>query len=279
MIIPTALDDEQYRRFSELIYERSGICLGDHKRDLVHARLMKRLRSSNCRSFDEYYNRVVNDQSGAELISLIDAISTNVTEFFREDRHFDYLSSQIIPRLISQRSGSDRVIRIWSAACSSGEEVYSLLITVLETLGPAAGDWDIRILGTDISTRVLALARQARYSEIKLSSMPGDYKNRYFEKIKDRDGVCFVVRQQYRSMVTFARMNLMERPFPLKNPADVIFCRNVMIYFNREDQCQLVAELYRHLNPDGYLFIGHSEGLLGIHQGFNRVAPAVFRKV
>lgn len=262
-----------FARFKSLIYEHSGISLSDGKVDLVRTRLGKRIRARGVGGFQEYYDLVTNDRSGAELVNLIDSISTNLTYFFREPEHFRYLSHELAPELmkLKQKHG-ERRIRFWSAGCSTGEEAYSLVMAAHAFLAPLSA-WDFKLLASDISTKVLSRAKAGCYPSSQLKGLSPAQIGDFFH----RDGQNATVGREISSLITFARVNLME-PFPFKGKFDVIFCRNVMIYFDKATQERLTEKFYNALSPGGRLFIGHSENLTGIKHSFNYVRPAVYVK-
>jgi chemotaxis protein methyltransferase CheR len=271
------LKREEYQLFRELIYEKAGINLGDQKMQLVRARLGKRIRQLNFRSFREYYEHVRHDRSGGELTQFIDAISTNTTHLFREMQHFDFLRDQLCDwagdRAWCARHRNE--IRIWSAACSSGEEPHSIAMLCADALGNTPVQF--RILATDISTRVLRKAKQAVYDPIRLGTVPEPYRKRYFARV-DRNSTAVQLRPELLSRITFARFNLMADRFPFRHNFHFIFCRNVMIYFDRPTQERLVAKLALHILPEGYLLIGHSESLNSINHPLKYVQPTIYQK-
>ncbi|HPF70738.1 MAG TPA: protein-glutamate O-methyltransferase CheR [Candidatus Krumholzibacteria bacterium] len=269
------LTDAQFDEVRALVRQTAGISLGDGKRDLVRSRLNKRLRSLGVESYDEYLAMVRGDKSGQEIIHLLDAISTNVTNFFREPAHFDYLGEILREREAAAAQGrGPRSIRIWSAGCSSGEEPYTIAMTVLESISSLKG-WDVKILATDISTNVLDKAGRGVYPAEAGAKMPRGVLGKYFERSDDGQ---IAVNRQVRGLVTFGRLNLMG-PWPMKGPFDAIFCRNVMIYFEKATQMELVGRYHGMLAQNGILFIGHSENLTGHAHGFKSVRPTVYRKV
>lgn len=272
------LADRDFEKFSRLIFETSGIALTGAKKELLRARLGKILRRRGIPSFRDYLELVEGDATGDEIVSLLDAISTNVTSFFREADHFRFLGDVAFPaiRKTRERSGGKK-FRAWCAGCSTGEEPYSLAITLRETLSVESG-WDVRILATDISTKVLAAAREGAYAKQKLKEIPPRIVARYFAREPGREGQDrYRVASELRSMISFGRLNLME-PYPFRGPFDVIFCRNVMIYFDKKTQGDLVERFHRYLAEGGYLFIGHSESLNGIRHPLQYVRPSVYRK-
>lgn len=266
-LMSVELTEKQFRKVSRLVYRLCGINLKDGKQALVRARLMKRLRALQLPSFDAYLKYVEGDSGPQELSFLIDVITTNKTSFFREPEHFNYLRDKILLRLKSRRQ------RFWTAACSSGEEPFSLGILLREHT-PDIDLKDVKILATDISTRMLEKARTAIYREEELRDIPPTLLQKYFIKVH---GPAYQVKDNLRAMVRLARLNLMD-PWPMKGPFDVIFCRNVMIYFDKPTQETLINRFWDFLEPGGYLFVGHSEGLSAISHKFRYVRPAVYRK-
>ena len=272
------LTDREFERFSRIIYETSRIALNDGKKELLRARLGKILRRRGITSFREYLALVEEDRTGEELTLLLDAISTNLTSFFREADHFRFIETTVVPVLgTTRKAKGERKIRAWSAGCSSGEEPYSLAITLIEALEDAAG-WDIRLLATDISTKVLAMARNGLYSSDRIKTVPPQMVARHFVAEAGSDGQkLFRVAPAVRGLVTFGHLNLLD-PYPFNGPFDFIFCRNVMIYFDKKTQESLVNGFHRYLADGGYLFIGHSESLNGVAHPFKYVRPSVYRK-
>jgi chemotaxis protein methyltransferase CheR len=270
------LNQADFEKFSRLVYEQSGISLHDGKKELIKARLSKRVRQGRFKSFRDYYQYVVQDDSGEELVLLLDSISTNLTSFFRERSHFEYLSNELLPRWKTARKGSAPQIRVWSAGCSSGEEVYSISITLLEGLEHPE-TWKIKILATDLSTKVLKKAMAGIYEQDRIRNIPAPLIKKYFLKGDHQWREYVKVKNRIRDPVEFKRFNLMD-PFPFQEPFDCIFCRNVMIYFDKKTQEDLINRFYRCLAPEGVLFIGHSESLTGIPHSFKYIKPAIYKK-
>jgi chemotaxis protein methyltransferase CheR len=270
------LRDVDYEKISRLVYEQCGINLHEGKKELVKARLGKRLREGNFQSFGDYYHHVVNKNGTDELINMIDSLSTNLTSFFREESHFHTLR-QIIRNRFEARSkgGPSLKFRIWSAGCSTGEEPYSLAMAVCECVNPVSSD--VKIQATDISTRVLSTAIKGIYRSDKISNMPPSILKKYFQIGSGESQGYYRIKKDIREMIQFERFNLMETP-PSSYRFDVIFCRNVMIYFDKETQAALINRFYQCLNGDGYLFIGHSESLTGLKHEFKYVEPNIYRK-
>ncbi len=271
------LTDEEFENLRDLIYKTCGIHLTKAKKELMHARLSKRLRAGGFESFKEYYQFLIKGDSSAELVHLTDAISTNLTSFFRESRHFEYLTKKGFPNMFAG-PGSSLRLRFWSAGCSTGEEAYSLAITLLNYLflrNPA--DMDIKILGTDISTSVLQKAVSGIYSQDTIINISESDRKKFFHKFKQGNDYYYQVKDSVKNLITFRRLNLMES-FPFKEIFDVIFCRNVMIYFDRPNQEVLVKKFYNCLKPGGLFMIGHSESLTCLKQPFEYIMPTIYIK-
>lgn len=275
-MISSELKDIDYERISRLVYEQCGINLHEGKKELVKARLGKRLREGNFKSFGEYYRYVTTDDGTAELISMIDSLSTNLTYFFREESHFQKLRNMI--KLMVKTSNQGRLsekLRIWSAGCSTGEEPYSLAMTVCESVNGLSGD--VKIMATDISTRVLQTADKGIFGKERLKNVPPAILKKYFQM---GSGSCegqFLIKKNIRDMVQFSRFNLMDTP-PPNYRFDIIFCRNVMIYFDKATQEALVRRFHQCLNKGGHLFVGHSESLTGLSHELKYIEPSVYRK-
>lgn len=272
------ITEAQFNEISNLVKGLCGINLHEGKKELVRARLSKRLRALQLTGFREYliFLREDLEAGGNELTALLDAVSTNLTSFFRENAHFQYLASVVLPDLAATRRAGERKLRIWSAGCSSGEEPYSIALTLCEQL-PDWEQWDLGILATDLSTRVLQIARQGEYEAQRLATVPAGMLNTYFARLPDTTEKRYQVRAAVRRLVHFARLNLMA-PWPMSGPFDIIFCRNVMIYFDKPTQGALVRRFAELLAPGGTLFIGHSESLTGIEHSFRYVQPTIYEK-
>ncbi len=270
------LSDVLFQKFSDLVYEKTGIFLKPEKKELLNARLGKRLRATGIDSFKEYYEFVIHDRSGDELVHLIDNVSTNFTSFFRENSHFEILKSTVLPTFVKEGRGRSKEILFWSSASSSGEEPYTMAMVVDDFVSQHPGI-RYRIMATDISTRVLAQAKRGVYADERVAKVPKPLLKRYFQKgVGSSDGYV-KVKEDLRRMVHFDRFNLMG-DFPWREAIDVIFCRNVMIYFNRETQQELVNKFHQALTPGGYLFIGHSESISGLKHKFTQIDATAYLK-
>lgn len=267
--------ESEFDFIRNLVYERSRINLSRDKRELVSARLGKRLRAMKLRTVTEYCRLLKAPGSEPELAHLIDAISTNHTFFFRENSHFDFLRQTVVAEM-KARAAKERWPRlhVWSAACSSGEEPYSIAMTLTEALT----GWPWHVQATDISHRVLEKARAGIYRDETIERLPGITVQTHFQRgFGPQDGN-YRIKAALRSQVTFRQLNLLDGEPPFNEPFHVIFCRNVMIYFDRPTQEELVNKLVRRLVPGGYLFVGHAESLTGIHHRLQTVKPAIYRR-
>ncbi|MBI4776596.1 MAG: protein-glutamate O-methyltransferase [Deltaproteobacteria bacterium] len=268
------ITDTEFKTFSDFVYSYCGINLHEGKKEMVRARVGKQMRLKGFGSFDDYFKFVLSDESGSEVVGLINAISTNLTSFYRESRHFDFLTHEVIPEL--NRSRVSRRIRAWSAGCSTGEEPYTLAMVFHEGL-QAELLRDFKILATDISTRVLETAMRGVYPEERVQTIDPLLIHKYFQKGVSNQRGFYKAKDELQKLVHFARLNLM-KPFPMKGPFDVIFCRNVMIYFDQPSREQLVSRFFDFLAAGGYFFVGHSESLTGVRHPFKYVGPSIYRK-
>jgi chemotaxis protein methyltransferase CheR len=266
------LTDKEFEQFQSFIYQQVGIKLDTPKKTLLVSRLAKRLRELELTSFQEYYNYVSGKGGEEELTRMLDLISTNKTDFFREPVHFEFLREKVLLEVHRTKS-----LRVWSSASSSGEEPYTIAMTLCDAL-PDIGRWDIKILASDISTRVLAKAASGMYEEERVSQLPKDLVHRHFLCGRGPQAGKYKIRPDVGKLVSFRRINLMDPTFPIRSPLDVIFCRNVMIYFDRPTQARLMAKFFRYLRPGGYLFIGHSESLQWIDHQFKYLQPTIYQK-
>lgn len=273
------LTDREFQLLRALIFEKSGITLNDGKKELVRTRLGSKLRKGGFASFKDYYNYVVNDRTGEELVTLLDAISTNLTSFFREINHFNYLRKHIIPEVMERkRHDSPKEIRAWSAGCSSGEEPYSLAFTLSDILRGDRG-WGVKLLATDLSTKVLARAAKGVYTGEQVKTVPKEMASKFLDRTAEDGDRLYRVRPEIREMIQFKRFNLMTPTFPFKRGFDFIFCRNVMIYFDKPTQQVLINKFYGSLSEGGYLLIGHSESLTGVQHRFKYMQPTIYKKI
>ena len=266
------MDHQTFDKFREIVYTNSGISLNDTKEAMVSARISKRMRILGFTSHQQYLQFLLHEESVNEITHFLDVISTNVTSFFREPSHFDFLSS-VVAKWIDK--GKHR-IRIWSAAASTGEEPYSIAMTLLDICGQR--NLDIRILATDISTSALAKAQAGVYPSLVAEGVPESYKKRFFVREKQNADVCYRVQDTLKKMIVFRRLNLSSPPFPMTGQLDMVFCRNVMIYFDNSVRSRLVREIHRLLQPSGYLLTGHAEGLTSIQTELKCLEPSIYQK-
>ena len=274
------LTDELFDNFRKYIYDHARISLGENKRELIRARFGKVIRHRRMSGFREYFEWMKTDTSGDAMREVMNAIATNLTSFFRENQHFQYLANTLLPELAkspASKCGGKTKLRGWSAGCSTGEEVYTISIVLMENI-PNPESWDIKLLATDIDTEVVAHGQQAIYSKDRLNGVANNVITRFFDPgVDERERPVYQVKQVLRNLVTFRYMNLFS-PWPFKNKFDFIFCRNVMIYFDRPTQEDLVNRFYDQLNPGGHLLIGHSESLNNIKHRFEYAQPTVYVK-
>lgn len=266
-----------FQKFQRLIHEEVGIWLGDGKSALLCGRLSRRLRVLQIGTLDQYYDIVTDPYQYPERVAMIDAITTNETRFFRDPRHFEFLEARAIPRwrAEAQQGIRSRTVRVWSAGCSSGEEPYSLAMLLARHL-PNDQGWSATILATDISTRMLAHARNGVYSITKSGDIPAPLLKDYMLKgIGQQDGQMKVM-PEIQAMVDFQKLNLIQGPFPPEAHFDAIFCRNVLIYFDLQSKQRSVEQLTRCLAPNGLFFVGQAENLATVNSRFRSLVPAVY---
>lgn len=270
-----SINDSDFIKLTQFIKENYGINL-IRKRTLIEGRLSNIILEKGFKSFSEYLDYVFNDKTGDEMVILINRLTTNHTYFMREAKHFDYMRNTVLPYL--SKSVKDHDLRIWSAGCSTGEEPYTLEMILHDYFDSDSIPWDTQILATDISNRALNIARRGIYSAEAIKDVPAVWKLNYFEKA-DADGKSYRVREKIRKDVIFREFNLMTKDYPFKRKFHVIFCRNVMIYFDQPTKEALINRFYEITEPGGYLFIGHSESVNREASKYKYVMPAVYRKV
>lgn len=265
------LTDSDFKQIAAIVYQACGIVLGEHKREMVYSRLARRIRVLGLTTFKQYLTYLDNHKE-QEFSDFINAITTNLTSFFRESHHFDYLKSHVVPKLLVANKSTRRV-RIWSAGCSTGEEPYSLAMT-LHGLFPS--DWDVKILATDLDSNVLAKAQSGTYTAANVNGLETQQLQRWF--LKSKDGEQFKVKPELQQRIHFKRLNLLQ-DWPMKGPFDVIFCRNVVIYFDKETKDQLFTRYSNILAEQGYLLLGHSETIGKEHSEFKNLGKTMYLKV
>ena len=273
---PFPLRPRDFNALSALVKREAGISLGPHKQDLIISRLSRRLRALGLSSFGQYVDLVTSPQGQDELVEMINQITTNKTDFFRERHHFDFLAQQALPELAGP-GGSGRV-RAWSAGCSSGEEAYSLAMVLREHLNQRPG-WEARLLATDLHTALLRRASRGLYAAREMERLPAPLRDKYFHRRQEEGRDLYQANPSLRQMITFGKLNLMGGNYPRPDSLDFIFCRNVLIYFDAQDKQAIVDKLAATLRPGGWLFLGHSESLLAEGGRFACVGPTVYRKL
>lgn len=268
------LSDRDFNRLRDIIYTEAGIKLSDVKKILMQSRLIKRLRELKLDDFTEYYDYLMENYE-VEKINFINAITTNKTDFFRENDHFEFMKSKILPDFERK---NEKELRIWSAGCSTGEEPYTIAITLSEYFKGKTSP-ELLILATDIDTQVLDKAQDGNYSAEHLAEIDPGYLKNYFLYNRNDRGDFYRVKDQLKKIVYFRRLNLLQEEYPMKKKFDIIFCRNVIIYFDRETQKKLFDKYYNYLKDDGYLLIGHSENITSITDKFTLAGRTIYRKV
>ncbi len=262
-----------FKTLASLVYERSGIVLGDHKKNMVYGRLAKRLRELGFSTFAQYLELLKNNSDESEFEHLINAVTTNLTRFFREDHHFNHVKDVLVPELITNRQSK---IRMWSAACASGPEPYSLAMTVSDVLRNS-NQYNFKILATDLDTKMLQTARAGKYDTAIHKDIPVALRNKYTTVCTD-DRNFFEINDSIKNLISFNKMNLM-KDWPLKGELDAIFCRNVLIYFNAEDKKRIIDQLIQKLRIGGFLYMGHAESIMNAPDSIKNVGPTTYQKV
>ena len=269
------ISDGEFHLLSALIYRHFGINL-KQKKTLLKTRLQNVLRQGNFRSFRQFYDHVLDNPVGRSMSELVNAVSTNHTYFYREKEHFEFLSQTILPEITAHlRQEQSHDLRLWCAGCSTGEEAYMLVMTMMEFFGEEYPLWKAGTLATDISEKALTRAQIGRYTEMTLASLPETFRTKYFARLPDGQ---WQVNERVKREVTLRRFNLMTPQFPFSKPFDIIFCRNVMIYFDGPTIEALLSRFHQSTTPGGYLFVSHSESLGRTNQWFSYVKPGVYKK-
>lgn len=261
------LTDENFHLIKKKAYSLTGIALSDHKKNMIYGRLVRRLRVLKFNSFDQYCE-LIQQKDSPELPDFVNAITTNLTSFFRELHHFEFLNNTLLPSIYRE---SSRRIRIWSAGCSTGEEPYSIAMTVKSVINDKS--WDIKILATDLDSNVVATGKEGIYREERIESIPKEY-NQFF--VPSGEPGSIKVKDDIRNLISFKRLNLLGN-WPMKGPFDFIFCRNVVIYFDLDTQKTLFDRYASLLKPNGHLFIGHSESLHNVSERFEPLGKTIYK--
>lgn len=271
------LSDQDFKKLSDFIYANYGIKLPLAKKIMLQSRLNARLKANNIDSYKEYTNFVLSGKGGeAEVVNMVDLVSTNKTDFYRESAHFDFMKEVVLPEHLE--NSSEKSLRVWSSASSSGEEAYTIAFVINEFL-EGKRKFDYQIFGTDISTRILEKARMAIYPLERVDVVPLAQKRKYLLKGKDTTNPQVRIIPEIRSKTSFQRLNLMDNNYDVPGEFDIIFCRNVLIYFDRETQEKVINKLCRHLRTGGYFFLGHSESVTGYDVPLKQLKPTMFQKI
>lgn len=268
------LRDQEFHYIRDLVMTQTGIVISENKQDLIYSRLSKRIRALGLSGFGEYIRLLDKGRNKDEMVAFVNAITTNLTAFFREGHHFEYLQKQALPQIM-ERNRSSRKIRVWSAGCSTGEEPYSIAMVLAETLG--FDTWDWRVLATDIDTDVLTTANSRIYSQDRVTGISQERLQRWFKRGSGRNGGLVQVAKELNDRISFRQLNLIE-PWPIKNTFDIIFCRNVVIYFDTPTQKKIFDGYARVLANHGRLFIGHSESLHKVSDRFESIGNTIYQK-
>ncbi len=271
----TELTDKEFNQLSSFIYNEYGIKMPPAKKIMLQSRLQKRLKALKMTSFKEYCDYVFSPEGVNEVIHMMDVVSTNKTDFFREPTHFEFLTDVVLPEFTA---AGQRAVKIWSAGSSSGEEAYTLAITLSE-FSQSKTPIDFQIIGTDISTQVLKTAIDAIYKEDKIADIPLTLKKKYFLRSKDPNKRLVRIVPELRQRVKFGRLNLMDDVYSIGETFDIIFCRNTLIYFDRETQEKVINKLCRHLRSNGYFFLGHSESITNMNVPLKHIKPTIFKRI
>ena len=265
--------EKDFKYIRNLISEHTGIVLAEHKVDMVYGRLTRRLRELNLTSFDSYLSNLESDEQ--ELIHFVNALTTNLTSFFREKHHFEFLASKLLPQIMKNKAS--KRLRIWSAGCSSGEEPYTIAMTVRSII-PANSGWDVKILATDLDSNMVKKGSDGIYTEDRVTGLSEQQMKQWVKKGKGDTSGMVKMDDRLREMITFKQLNLMHE-WPMKGPFDLIFCRNVLIYFNKDTQGMLFDRYADMLVDDGYLMIGHSESMYKICDRFKLLGQTIYKRL
>ena len=268
-----SFSEKDFKYIRDLIMDHTGIVLADHKVDMVYGRLTRRLRELNLESFNSYLSTLENDEQ--ELVHFVNALTTNLTAFFREPHHFEFLSSKLLPAIVKNKAS--KRLRIWSAGCSSGEEPYTIAMTVRSII-PANSGWDVKILATDLDTNMVEKGSNGVYTEERVTGLSSQNMKKWVKKGKGDTAGMVKMDDRLREMITFKQLNLMH-DWPMKGPFDLIFCRNVVIYFNKDTQAILFDRYADMLVNDGHLFIGHSESMYKICDRFKLLGQTIYKRL
>lgn len=269
-------NDHDFEAVRQCLYEQAGISLNDGKRDLVYGRLARRLRALGFTDFSDYITYLDSPRGEEEMVHFINALTTNLTAFFREPHHFDYLAKTALPEAMRRHAG-DRRVRFWSAGCSTGEEPYSIAMVVHECM-PSLQNWDLKILATDLDSNVVASATRGQYTSQRIAGLSKSRTTKWFHGVRGSSDAEVRISSSLRELITFKQLNLMH-DWPMHGPFDLIFCRNVVIYFDKQTQCRLFDRYADYIADGGYLFLGHSETMHNLSDRFELVGQTMYRKI
>ena len=267
--------EDIFDKIRHLVKSHTGIVLADGKQDMVYGRLTRRLRALDLPDFDSYL-KIIEQEDEEELIHLVNAITTNLTSFFREEHHFGYLKNTVFPSLL-EKNAATRRIRIWSAGCSTGEEPYSIAMTVREFFADYH-DWDVKIIATDLDSNVVAKAESGVYDKARVDGVSPEYKQRWMKRGRGDKSDLVKIKAELQELITFKQLNLLHE-WPIKGPIDIIFCRNVVIYFDKDTQRTLFGRYADVLSSDGHLFIGHSENMFNVCDRFESLGHTIYQRI
>ncbi len=267
-----------FDQIARLLHQLAGIALASHKVEMVYARLARRLRDLRLPDFDAYCALLESEEGAGEIGFLVNALTTNLTSFYREAHHFEFLEHTVLPDLRARHVGTPKPrLRIWSAGCSSGPEPYSIAMVLAATLGADLRRWNARILATDIDTHMVDTAKRGVYQLDAASGIPPAIRARYTQPATLNGEPAVAMSEELKRLITVKPLNLLEH-WPMSGPFDAIFCRNVLIYFDRQGRTQVIESFSRMLGSGGYLFLGHSESLYGVSNSFRQAGPTIYRK-
>lgn len=269
------LSNKDFKYLCELVYENTGIVLDERKREMIYRRLTRRTRQLELKTFGDYCD-LLRSENDEELANFFNIITTNLTSFFREEHHFDFLRDDFLPEHMNRRE-SNHKLRIWSSACSTGEEPYSIAISLQEAMGTSLDAWDVKILATDLDTEVLSTAKAGIYKDERIESLSEERQSTWFKSGTGENESMIKVHPKLQKLITFNPLNLLEE-WPMKDVFDVVICRNVLIYFDRKTQDGLVARFTKMLRPNGILMLGHSESIDAKSFGLTLIGKTTFRK-
>lgn len=274
------IEDKEFNYLKDIIYQKTGIALASHKKIMLQSRLNVRLRTTGIHNFVDYVKKLQTDKSffEKEVLEIINRVTTNKTDFYRENHHFEYLKNTFLPKMEEQAKLSfKKKIRIWCSASSTGEEPYTIAFTLLDYFQDKPG-WDLKIIATDIDTNVLSIAEKGSYKEERISPIKNEIRNKYFLTVSDGKTKEFQVKPNVKGLIEFKKLNLLESPYSFKESFDLIFCRNVIIYFDKQTQIKIFHEFEKVMSKDGILIIGHSETLFGISESFKFLGQTIYQK-